>query len=319
MAKTGSEYQELVEMFAKALDEGATVKTGQWIKGPDGKREIDVEVRGAVNNNPHFILIECKDWTKGKTHPLVDIEEIDKLDSKRVDLSADAAIIYSNTGFTKKALRKANRKGISTLSALSEGDDRVKIIIERELYALRTSIDQWRLVLYLYEESKRNLPLDWSPYSLYLNGLPVVNWLHDLSLKLLESNDIKNKIEAVFSFKKETLFHVDQIPIMLRGFHIIASCSQKWLFQTVREDVSLGYYDHISRKVVIPNEQVWTIGPIDRDAWKELDIAPEELTSEIEDNSFRFSLKLYNCIKKIKNYETPAIDNIIDEKKIEIS
>jgi hypothetical protein len=47
MAKAGHEYQEIVAAVATALHRGSTVKTGQWVAGPDGSREVDVEVRGS--------------------------------------------------------------------------------------------------------------------------------------------------------------------------------------------------------------------------------------------------------------------------------
>jgi hypothetical protein len=53
-----------------------------------------------------FILIECKDWRNP-----VGIGAIGELDSKRRDLHADRTIIYSNSGFTTGALRKAARIG----------------------------------------------------------------------------------------------------------------------------------------------------------------------------------------------------------------
>jgi hypothetical protein len=93
MAKPGDQYMELVGEVAKALDPGSSVKVGEWIDGPDGRRELDVEVRGMLDGSPHFILIECKDW---KTRA-VDVEVIDALDSKRCDVHANQAIVYSAT------------------------------------------------------------------------------------------------------------------------------------------------------------------------------------------------------------------------------
>src|SRR5579884_2840798 len=95
MAKAGDDYMEQVAKVREALDPNAVVKTGQWIEGPDGEREVDVEVRGTVGGKPHFVIVEAKDWRRR-----VDVQTVDALDSKRVDLKADAAFIYSNSGFT---------------------------------------------------------------------------------------------------------------------------------------------------------------------------------------------------------------------------
>ena len=69
-----------------------------WILSGMGVRADDVmvvDVRGAVVGRPHLVIMECMDCKRP-----VDVQEIDKLDSKRRDLSAAAAIICSNSGFT---------------------------------------------------------------------------------------------------------------------------------------------------------------------------------------------------------------------------
>ena len=140
MPKAGTEYQELVALVAKALDPKADIQTGQWIEGPDGDREVDVAVWGTVDGAPHFIHIECKDWKRP-----VDIQAIDNLDSKRRHLSADAAMLYSNSGFTKNALRKAERVGIDAVSAMAAGNRLIRPMIERELVAKRLSVDTFQM------------------------------------------------------------------------------------------------------------------------------------------------------------------------------
>lgn len=81
MAKAGKEYEKLAGTLAESLHPGFDVRIGQWIDGPDGQREVDVEGRSRPPNSPWFLLIECKDWKKP-----VRIGEIDKLESKSRDL-----------------------------------------------------------------------------------------------------------------------------------------------------------------------------------------------------------------------------------------
>ena len=74
-------------------DGGSAVKEGQWLKGPDGRRHLDVTVSGIANGRNVTIIIECKDWRRP-----VGIETIDALNSKRQDIIADLAFICSNSG-----------------------------------------------------------------------------------------------------------------------------------------------------------------------------------------------------------------------------
>jgi hypothetical protein len=315
MTKAGTEYQELMALVAKALDPNAEIKTGQWIEGPDGDREVDVEVHGTVDGTPHFILIECKDWKKP-----VDIQEIDKLDSKRRDLSVDAAIIYSNSGFTKKALRKAERLGIDVVSALAAGNRLVRVVLERELVVKALSVDSWNIRLYPSPENDRNFPEPWDPRTLRYEGLPFINWLTSLSLELLRRYEGEQKIVHIAAFKTETPFTLEGAAVILRGFRVEMTCSRKWLSQTVREDVSLGVYNHITRRVTVPNKEFWSMGWIDQEAWRELDVdgEPEEWTKPLEPGSFRLNLVLLNPIAVIKGEDVPPIDELIGDRRTDL-
>jgi hypothetical protein len=113
------DYQHLVAAIESAFDPGADVRVSEWVKGPDGRRDCDVSVRGTRQCVPHFALIECKDWKKDQS---VGIGVVDALDSKRRDLKADLAAIYSNSGFTAPAVQKARRININTFSAVATGD-----------------------------------------------------------------------------------------------------------------------------------------------------------------------------------------------------
>ncbi|MCW5607589.1 MAG: restriction endonuclease, partial [Nitrosomonas sp.] len=308
----GEEYQELVALVAKALNPDAEIKTGQWIEGPDGKREVDVEVRGIVDGKPHFVYIECKDWKSP-----VDIQAIDNIDSKRLDLSANSAILYSNSGFTKKALRKAERKGIGAVSAISAGNNLVRPVIERELVAKKLSVDKFKLTLYHNEESSKNFPAKWDHTSLLYNDLPFDNWLNALSSQLLQKYEGEVRIVEMAAFKQETPFTLEGVSVMLRGFKVEMECSRSWMSQRIREDVSLGLYNHITCQLIIPSKQSWSMGWIDQEVWEEIAVEgePEDWTKPLELGSFRVNLILMNPIPKQADTSVPSIDDLISERR----
>src|SRR5262245_57854314 len=184
MTKAGSAYNKLAMEMAKALEPLANVRMGQWVEGPDGKREVDVEVRRTTDDLAFFLLIECKDW---KTP--VDIEEMDKLHSKSKDLAADRVMICSNSGFTKKALRKAARLEIEAVSVLAAGNGLIKIHLNREYVAKALSVEQWSADLFTAEDDEWPLPESWDARQLYYEDLPVVNWFHQISADLLRQHD----------------------------------------------------------------------------------------------------------------------------------
>ena len=315
MAKAGDEYQELTALVAKALHPDADIKTGQWIVGPDGNREVDVEVRGTIDGKAHFIHIECKDWNKP-----VDIQEIDKLDSKRRDLSADAAMIYSNSGFTKKALRKAERLGIGAVSAIAAGNRRVRLVMERELVVKELSVDTIQMEIYPTPESDTKIPNTWDYRTLRYDGLPFANWLADLSMALLQRHEGEPRIVEFAAFTTETPFTLDGTPIILRGFRAEMGCSRKWLSQTVRVDLSLGVYNHITRRLTVPSKQARSMGWIDQEAWRELEIdaEPEQWTKPPEPGSFQLNFTLLKPIPRIEDEEVPPIDDLIGDRRTDL-
>lgn len=93
--------------MAKQFDPSAEVKVGEWVKGPDGLREVDVLITGTVDGVTRQILI-------------------DAADSKRRDLAADVTLICSNAGFSKDAMRKAGRVGIGLIGVMREPDPRIR-------------------------------------------------------------------------------------------------------------------------------------------------------------------------------------------------
>ena len=180
MPNLGEEYEEIVAAVERALDRAADVRVGQWIEGPDGGREVDVEVRGIRDGAPYFVLVECKDWKRP-----VNIGEMDKLNDKGHDLGADRIVLYSNSGFTAKALRKATRVGIGCASALMSGNRRIRAVVEREFVAKRLSVDQWSLEIVVREEDADRISTYHDPRQLWFAEDPVFNWCHKASLDLL--------------------------------------------------------------------------------------------------------------------------------------
>ena len=139
-------------------------------------------------------------------------------------------------------------------------------------------------------------------------------------MDLLEKHEGEYQIIELAAFKRVTPFTLEGVPVALRGFRIEMTCSRKWLSQTVREDVSLGVYDHITRRLTVPSKQFWSMGWIDQEAWQEITIdgEPEEWTKPLEPGSFRLNLILFDPIEGFKDEETPPIDDLISERRIDL-
>jgi hypothetical protein len=306
----GGAYQEIVAAVERALHPEANVDVGEWIEGPDGEREVDVVVRGKLGATHHVALIECKDWRRP-----VDIKTIDELDSKRNDLGADTTLVYSNSGFTKKALNKAQRKNIQAVSALNAGNADIKLTVRYTLTPKFLSIDRWIVRLYPDEESNRKIPSEWLPQDLIYNDLPVVNWIRKASADVLLANEDSSEITAIYAFKEPTQFALGAIKIALLGIGYVLECSKCWLSQTVGADLSLGQLDHGTGQVWLPDKQRFMLGPIDTplENWQRMDRPPAAGTSGAPFVDVRLLLRK---IPEVPGAGTPDIDAIIADSRI---
>lgn len=311
MGKPGDDYQDVVGAVQRALDSGSQVDVGVWVEGPDGRRDMDVAVRGTKEGKPHLTLIKCKDWRVP-----VGIAVMDSLDSKRKDLGASAAVVFSNSGFTEDAQRKAARIGISLAAALKAGDPRVKVKLWKEFIARNRSVDRWSMLVFPEQNSERNDP--YSPFDVKLAGKAVVNWISNESRTLLAqatSESPRFLITAEYQFRPDTVFEIGNESVALRGIILKLECSQGFVRQVVHEDVSLGSYDFLTGHVVVPDKQAYMLGPFDNTAWVPHETPPD--TTELEPGTFRIDVTVLRLVEPIPG-AVAEVDQVVVAKAMNI-
>lgn len=107
----GKDFEKEVALFFGRLladDRVSVVSKNEFIASPDGVRQIDVLVRTNVAGEELLTVIECKDL-KAPANVMV----VDALHSKMQDINANKGIIASRSGFSRTAIQKAKRLGIS--------------------------------------------------------------------------------------------------------------------------------------------------------------------------------------------------------------
>jgi len=312
MSKLGETYQTIVADVARALNPGATIEVGEWIMGPDGDREVDVSVHGETDDGGHhFILIECKDHKRP-----IGIAVVDALDSKRRDLKADAAVLYSNSGFTAQALLKAHRVGIQIVSAMTDGDKGTRGTITRFFVAGRRSVDSYRMVLYPAEAGDAQF-LDRYDYAdVYFADALLQKWISKESASILEDIPGPCEVKAYYEFKSPQPLRIRDTQIMMRAIGFWLLCGTGWLGQTVHVSVTKGVFDHISRRVTVPDQQLYLLGPFDNEAWREVSQGPDD--PELELNTFSIGLTLFYPVPDIEGHCSPFLEPYIGNAKIEI-
>jgi hypothetical protein len=307
MTKPGDAYQELVAAVRRTLDLGSVVTEGQWVEGPDGRRDMDVWVEGSHEGSEHRILIECKDWSRP-----VGIEVVDALESKRRDLGAMDSAIYSNMGFTKPAIDKARRVGIQLAFAMKSGDKQVRLGVSQRYVARRLAVDHWQIAWYWPKDDPTPGELD--AHTLQHDGHPFIDWLEHKSLELLTAHNAPPLIKAEYAFSTPQSFTYPTGSVRLLGIVLLLQCRESLVAQDIALDVSIGHYDVIKGCVVVPHNSLYEMGPFDPEKWKEVSDPPEE--KELEPNSFRIDLTLLRPIAGSGRREVPRLDEQIGESKV---
>jgi Restriction endonuclease len=311
MAKAGDEYRELVGNVVRALEPGATVRTEQWIEGPDGDRDMDVEVRGTLNGQPQFVLIECKDHRRP-----VGIGYVDAFESKRRDLKPNRSIMFSNSGFTDDALSKARRVGIEMASAMKAMDTMIRGQVDQEVIARRLTMQFGTSTIFPYEGETFDSHEPWQPDGLTFDVLPVVHWFSNKMKSMASEHDEAKHLTFSCTLRHEPRWRYRGKPINVGALKFSFTCEKDWVSQKVKTDVTLGYFDHLRGNVVVPNQHAYILGMIDVNSWRETDQQWEH--REMEPNSFRLDITITQSNLRNAPGKSPAVDDLITEHRLDI-
>ena len=111
MTKESTKFEELTAEVFSALRNDPKLESVEHnvsLIGEDGPRQIDVVVRGKVGPVDILTVVECKDQKRK-----VDIGVVDAFHSKSRDVKAHKSVLVSRSGYSKKALEKGKRVGMS--------------------------------------------------------------------------------------------------------------------------------------------------------------------------------------------------------------
>jgi hypothetical protein len=310
MAKAGDAYRELVAAVMAVLDPGSAVKSEQWITGPDGERDMDVEVRGLADGVPQFILVECKDHTRP-----IGIGFVDAFESKIRDLLPNRAIMFSNSGFTRDAVRKARRVGIEVASAMKAKDGIVRFRVQCEIVARRLQLMFETVHLFPFDGQPPEVEENWKVQDLLFDGSPIIGWISEKMKRVAAEHHTEGRVWFLCTFRHEPRWaYRGQVP-KIGGLKFSFLCQEDWVSQITESQVSLGYYDHLKRSVVIPNKQWYTPGVIDNDAWEPTDERWSEGEMQEDSLELRYTITRSNLPS---SPSAPNVDDLIADQRVDV-
>ncbi len=315
MAKPGNAYQDAVAEVVRALDPRARIEVGAWTEGPDGRRDLDVALWPSAPGAPRLVLIECKDWQRP-----VGIAAVDALESKRRDLDAAVAIICSNSGFTGGALRKAARVGIPALSALIEGDGRVRVQVEEEIYTRKITVTRCESTWHFKVPDVNSIAPGTSPREIIHDGRLVAAWIRDKCLVLLGMSARSSDVIVKYKFRTPLQFHIRDVGLPVIGGDLKMSYTVQWCSQLVYVDASAGMYDYLRRRVILGEGiRQYHIKQVDFDRWSPIDFVPEHLLEGdlLEPGEARVSMALVMGLDTVEDAPAPDLDSLIESEEVQ--
>jgi len=271
--KRGKPFERVVKEVLSTLDPRSVVRQGQWVTGPDGRRELDVLIEGSVEGVRRRVLVECKDFNQNTTGP-VGIRFVDALESKRRDLAADVSFICSNAGFTTDAIRKAKRVGIGLIAVLREGDHRIRFQVREEIYIRRVTVQTLTIGL----QTEPAVKLDGVPFeAITFKGVSVGNWVLRRALLLIGSNPIvAGTFKATHMLRAPVEFDLLTGPLMATRVDFNLTISGGWFAQQVGLDATAGIYDWLRRRVrLVPGPGQFHIKDVDLEKGDPIDRPPD--------------------------------------------
>jgi hypothetical protein len=229
------------------MDPGADARQGEWITGPDGRREADVRIVGASGGDPRSVLIECKDFDP-KTTGRVGIGYVDGLDSKRRDLGVDVALICSNAGFTRDAKRKAKRVGIGLIGVMRKGDDRIRVFVEEPMYIRQMEVTRLDVTL---RHQGATIQLPTVPFGEILHeGRLLAAWIaRRVTLLLASSPIVQGTFRWDHALTEPVTFDTPMGAVTVDEINFEISLTGRWTVQPVILDASNGFYDWLRKRM----------------------------------------------------------------------
>jgi hypothetical protein len=302
--KQGRPYEFAVTEIFRQLMPSAKIECGKWVVGPDGRRELDVQIEVQTDGRTVRGTVECKDFNPQTTGP-VGIGYVDALESKRRDIGSDFSMICSNAGFTADAIRKARRVGIGLIGAMRAGDNRIRFDVIEEMYSRRIKINTAQIRLWPID-GQPTLPNDESltTESFTVDGHSIDRWFNMRFTQVLIAYPIvQGNISDYCNLKTPLAIQYPGGQVQVNKIGMDYEFEGAWFAHTVRIEATSGIYNWVRRRVKIASGQI-KIDGLDLFGGSWIESQPVFDKYPLQPNEFDMALILF---KNTFNCGSPAL------------
>ncbi|GIO34665.1 MULTISPECIES: restriction endonuclease [Paenibacillus] len=262
--KSGTPFEIAVMDIQKLIDPNSIVSHDEKIIDKYGHpRQFDVVIRGELGGRKLLGVIECKDW-KAK----VDLPVVDAFITKMRDINANFGMIFSNSGFTSRAIEKCVENDIGVKSLLQNDTLSTKVKI---MYHVYMKCYDWRnFKVRMFGTGSANWDPETTINDMFINGQNLLEWFqHHL--------DSMPNLEIEGPYEKEVKFSSPQV-VQARGHSVVV---ERLVFMATRvmqlkhTDTDIkgdGIFDWGENSMSFPEN--WTIEmrvPDDPSQWEDYD------------------------------------------------
>lgn len=205
---------------------------------------------------------------------------MDALDSKRRDLGADIVALYSNSGFTARAVQKARRVGINTFSAVASGDRRSRARVNTLVYG--RLVRPINVLEQTIEPPGQDLPVPEGvkPDTFRFEGEPIHNWVVDQLTTLMSEHirEFKQASHMVVQYQFDRLLTLDVagMPFPVIGMQLQLDTSLEWMAKVLEIEADLGRFDAQTGLLWVPAGATMTFWGMDDTGWESVEEPTQE-------------------------------------------
>jgi hypothetical protein len=161
------------------------------------------------------------------------------------------------------------------ISVLASGDERVKAVIEKEIYFRKLSVRQ---ITFMHNGPDAGSLHDIKHHDLTYQGRSVHAWLQRKGVMVIGLNPkmLSGLVTASFHFKAPTALQFRSQTVILDSIGISFPLETRWFSQRVRLNASLAMFDYLRQRVRFPSGQnQYLLENVNFDTGTSLPSAPE--------------------------------------------
>jgi hypothetical protein len=144
----------------------------------------------------------------------------------------------------------------------------------------------------------------------------VTHWISEKMKFVAVEHDEAERLSFLCTFRHEPRWAYRGQPINVGALVFKFTCEKDWVSQKVKTDVTLGYFDHLHGRVVLPDQQGYMLGMIERDGWKETDQQWEH--GDMQPNTFRLDITITQSNLPNSPGEPPKVNELIAEYQVDL-